>query len=184
MLERDHEADLLLVALRVLLELARRIDVEALDQRCLVRAVHAATQTREVAQRLAAGEPVVQRELAWDVPDTPVDRDGIRAGLDAEDPGRPARRPDEVEDRPDRRRLAGPVRPQESEHLALIDTQVDIDDAPVRPVGLGELVGLDDRGHGAPSRVPCQPNHCLRTSGSTMTSDPAGRPRYRSRPCQ
>ena len=32
-LERDHEPDLLLVALRVLLELARGVDVEALDQR-------------------------------------------------------------------------------------------------------------------------------------------------------
>ena len=77
MLERDDEADLLLVALRVLLELARRVDLEALDERCLVRRVDAAPQVGEVAQGLAAGQPVVQGELARDVADA---RDGSRPG--------------------------------------------------------------------------------------------------------
>jgi hypothetical protein len=41
-LERDDQADLLLVALGVLLELARRVEIEALDQRGLVGGVDAA----------------------------------------------------------------------------------------------------------------------------------------------
>ena len=59
-LERDDQADLLLVALGVLLEPARRIEVEALDQRGLIGAVDAAAQVREVLEGLAAGQPVVQ----------------------------------------------------------------------------------------------------------------------------
>ena len=53
-LERDDEPDLLLVALRVLLELARCVEVEALDQRGLVGGVDAAAQVGEVLDRLAA----------------------------------------------------------------------------------------------------------------------------------
>ena len=49
-LERDDEADLLLVALRVLPEPARWVDVEALDERRLVGLVDAAPQVREVAR--------------------------------------------------------------------------------------------------------------------------------------
>ena len=109
-LERDDEADLLLVALRVLLELARRVDLEALDERRLVGRVDAAAQVGEVAQRLAAGQAVVQRELARDVADAPMDRDRVDGRLDAEHEGPAAGRPDEVEDRPDRGRLAGAVR--------------------------------------------------------------------------
>ena len=74
MLERDDEPDLLLVALRVLLELAARVDVEALDERVAVRPVDAAAQVGEVLDRLAAGQAVVERELARDVADPAVDR--------------------------------------------------------------------------------------------------------------
>ena len=55
-LEGDDEPDLLLVALRVLLELARRVEVEALDQRRLVGRVDAAAQVGEVLD--ASGRPV------------------------------------------------------------------------------------------------------------------------------
>ena len=93
-LQRDDQPDLLLVALRVLPELARRIDVEPLDQGCLVRRVDAATQVGEVLERLAAGQLVVQRELARQVAEARVDGDRIRGRLDAEDawPGPTGRR--------------------------------------------------------------------------------------------
>ena len=86
-LERDDEADLLLVALRVLLEPAGRIEVEALDQGVPVGAIDAAAKVAEVLDGLAAGQPVVERELAGDVPDPPMDRDGVDGRLDVEHEG-------------------------------------------------------------------------------------------------
>ena len=52
-LEGGDHADLLLVALAVRLEPLAGVEVEALDQRGLVRRVHAAAQVREVLERLA-----------------------------------------------------------------------------------------------------------------------------------
>ena len=125
-----------------------RVELEALDQRLLVRRVDAAAQVGEVLERLAAGEPVVEGELAGHVADAAVDGDRVGGRLDAEDARRAAGRPDEVEQGPDRRRLAGAVGPEEAEDLALARLQVDVDDAAVLAVGLGELLGLDDGGHG------------------------------------
>ena len=76
-LEGDDQPDLLLVALRVLAELARRVHVQARDQVLLVRLVDAAAQVGEVLERLAAGEVVVQDELAGQVADA---GDGSRPG--------------------------------------------------------------------------------------------------------
>ena len=104
-----------------------------LDQLGLVRRVDAAAQVREVLDRLAAGQLVVERELARQVADPAVDRDRVDGRLDAEDRAPAARRPDVVEQRPDRRRLAGAVGAEEAERLALVDLEVDVDDAAVRP---------------------------------------------------
>ena len=77
MLERGNQADLLLVALRVLAEAPARVQVEALDEFGLVAAIHAAPEVAEVFQRLLAGQPVVQRELAGKVAESPVNRRGV-----------------------------------------------------------------------------------------------------------
>ena len=50
---------------------------EALDQRLLVGQLDAAPEVREVVDRLAGGQTVVERELARDVPDPAVDRDRV-----------------------------------------------------------------------------------------------------------
>src|SRR3990170_2904828 len=96
MLEGNDEADLLLVPLRVLFEPARRVEVEALDQRCLVRAIHATAKVGEVLERLGAGEAVVERELARQVADPAVDRHRVGGRVDAEDAGDARCGPDEV----------------------------------------------------------------------------------------
>ena len=49
--------------------------------------------------------------------------------IQAEDAGRAAGRPDQVEQQPDRRRLTRAVGPEEPEDLAGVNHQVDIDDA-------------------------------------------------------
>ncbi len=146
-LERDHQADLLLVPLRVLPEAPLRINVEALDQRRLEGLVDPAPQVSEILEGLATGQAVVEGELARNVADPAVDPDRVDARFDAEDKGSAARRADQVEDRADRGRLARAVRPEEAEHLALADLEVDIGDTEVAAVVLGELLGLDDGGH-------------------------------------
>ncbi len=149
-LERDDQPDLLLVALRVLLEPAARVEVERLDQLRDVGLVHAAAQVPEVGDGLRARQPVVQVELAGQVADALVDRDRVGGRLDAEDLGPPGGRPDEVEQDTHRRRLAGAVGPEEAEDLALGDLEVELDDAAMLAVGLGQALGLDDSGHGTP----------------------------------
>ena len=140
------------------LNLRDRVDVEARDQLGLVGRVDAAAQVREVLDRLAAGELVVEDELARQVAEAAMDRDRVDGRLDAEDRRPAARRPDVVEERPDRRRLAGAVRAEEAEGLAFVDLEVDVDDAAMRAVGLGQLLGLDDRGHAVTSfRLPMRP---------------------------
>src|ERR1019366_1806851 len=84
-----------------------------------------------------------------------MDRDRIDGAVDAEHEGLAARRPDQVDDRPDRSGLAGAVRAEEAEHLALLDAEVDLDDPAVRAVRLGQLLGLDDRGHWSSSGWGC-----------------------------
>ncbi len=79
-----------------------------------------------------------------------MDGDRVDGRLDAEDAGTPARRPDEVEQGADRRRLARAIGPEEAEDLALVDLEIDVDDPALRAVVLGEPLGLDDGGHGAP----------------------------------
>ena len=76
-----------LLPLRVLLEAPARVEVEALDELGDVRPVDAAAQVGEVGDRVGAGQPVVQVELARQVADPPVDRDRIGGRLDAEDLG-------------------------------------------------------------------------------------------------
>ena len=130
------------------------------------------------------GQPVVEGELARDVADPPVDGDRVGVRLDAEDHRPAAGRPDQVEQGPDRGRLAGAVRPEEPEHLALLDAQVDVDDPAVGAVGLGELFGLDDRGHGRTSICPSSSYHWWRMAGSSVVIDPADNPRSRSNAVQ
>ena len=120
---------------------------QSLDERGLVGGVDAAAEVGEVLERLGAGQPVVERELARQVADPSVDGHRVDGGLDAEDAGDARCRPDEVEQGPDRRGLAGAVGPQEAEDLALLDAQVHVDDPAVRAVRLGQPLGVDDRGH-------------------------------------
>ena len=102
------------------------------------------TERAEIVEVLPAGHVLVGRELAGEVPDAPMDLDAGGPCVQAEH-GRAARcRPDEVEQRPDRRRLAGAVRTEEPEHLSGLDRHRDVDDAAGGAVRLREVLGDDD----------------------------------------
>ena len=87
----------------------------------------------EVEAELARGQSLVEAEVAGQVADAPPDRD-VAARVSAEDLDATLRRTDQVEDQPDRRRLAGAVGAEEAEHLAGADLEVEIDDAALAAV--------------------------------------------------
>ena len=104
------------------------IDVEALDELGLVGRVDVAAQVREILDGLAAGQLVVQDELARQIAESRMDRDRVLVRVDAEDPRLSGRRSEVVEQGPDGRRLAGAVRAEEAERLAFLDREVELDD--------------------------------------------------------
>ena len=149
----------------------------ALDELRDVRLVDAAAQVAEVGDRLGAGQPVVQVELAGQVADPSVDRDRIGGRLDAEHLGASRCRPDEVEQDAHRRRLAGAVRPEEAEDLALGDLEVELDDAAMLAVGLGQALGLMTAVIALPFRDRHYPD---RVSASRARGAPRRRDRRRN----
>ncbi len=155
-LEGDDEPDLLLVALRVLLEGAARVEVESGDEVRLVGRIDAAAEVGEVVDRLSARQPVVQGELPGQVADATVDRDWVDGRLDTEDAGMPLCRSNQVEQDPDRRGLARAVRPKKAEDLTPLDVEIDVDDPAMRAVGLGQPLGFDDGRHCTPP-WECEP---------------------------
>jgi hypothetical protein len=70
-------------------------------------------------------------------------------GRVAEQPGPPGGRPDQPEQQPDGGRLAGPVGPEEAEHLARLDDQLQPVHGDRRPEPLGQPLGPDRLGAGA-----------------------------------
>src|SRR5688572_23689847 len=90
---------------------------------------------------------VVQTELLRHVADAPTDPFGIGSDVDAGDLRSPGRRLHQAAEHPDRCRLARPVRPEEAEHLAPSDRQVEIVDGNEGTERLAEVL----RPHGETS---------------------------------
>src|SRR5665647_2702761 len=77
-------------------------------------------------------------------------KDGGEATLLGGDPWHDAVLAQQAEQHADRRRLAGPVRPEEPVHLAAADRQVNAVESPGAAEGLGETARPDDLLHGRP----------------------------------
>jgi hypothetical protein len=146
--ERLDQPDLLLVALRQLADRLVERQPEALGELGDVRVVDAAAQAREIAQHLAGGELLVQRQLAGEVAQPAAHGDPLPADVHAQNLRTAARGPQEVEQQADRRRLAGTVRADVAEDLAGPDLEIEVVERPERPVGLGEALGADRHLHG------------------------------------
>jgi hypothetical protein len=154
----DHEgsdqADLLLVAARQALDALARVELEPLDELVAICGVDAALEIAQVGQQLLARQLAVERQLAGDVADSPVDCQAVLVHVEPEHLSRAARRPNEIEQQADRRRLARAVRPQEPEDLARLNDQIHVQDSTrVMAVPLGQLVSLDCGRHRATSEA-------------------------------
>ena len=110
------------------------------------RRIDRSAETGEGCELLVAREPVVQAQVARQVADPPAGSDAVAAAVEPEHERLTVGRPDHVEQQPDRRALAGAVRPQEAEDLAVLDAQVEAGQRahPAR-VRLRQGEGLDCR---------------------------------------
>ena len=88
--------------------------------------------------------------VAAEVGELPMDRGCLRPGVQPEDPGAAALGPDQAQEHPDRGGLAGAVRAQEAEDLALVDVGLQVDDAAALAIPPGQAAQLDRLGHAAP----------------------------------
>ena len=111
-----------------------------------VRAVQAVDPAEE-AEVLAHREVVVEAEALAHVADLPLHALGVLRDVGADDDAGAGGGRQQAAQHPDRRGLAGPVRAEEAEDLALVHGQRDPVDGLEGPEVLAELVQLDGRGH-------------------------------------
>jgi hypothetical protein len=146
-LQRLDEPDLLPVALRERPDRAVELELEPPGEALGRAEVVPPAQAREEADQLPGGEPLVEPEVAGDVADPAPHGDPVAPRVEAEDLETTRGRPDQVEQQADGRRLPGAVRAEEAEHLAGLDLEVELGDAALAAVALGQGVGAHDRGH-------------------------------------
>ena len=131
----------------------RLLEVEALEQLAGARPrllAGEAVQTPEHPQVLAPGQVLVDRRVLPGEADHPAHALRVAQHVDAAHDRAAGVRPEQRREDPDGRRLARAVRPEQPEHGALLDREVDAveraDLAAARPVDLDESLCLD-RGH-------------------------------------
>src|SRR6185503_6933021 len=145
--ERENEGELLLVAVRVLAILPPEIQIEPFGQRLDGGVLDVASQARDVRDDLGATPAAELGELARAVADLSFHGDRVAIAVESEDPRRAAGRMDQSHELPDRRGLARAVRAQETEHLAVRDREIEIEDPSTVAVVLGESLRLDGLCH-------------------------------------
>jgi hypothetical protein len=144
--EGRNDGDLLAVAARQLADRDRRVELEPLGELPPRAPLQPPERGQEIELR-AGAELTEITGVAPDVGQASVDRRRIAPDVETEDRGPPSGRTEEPEQGPDRRRLAGAVRPQQAEDLALPDAERQLDDTSASTVGLGEVDDLDDVAH-------------------------------------
>ena len=151
--KRLDEADLLAVAARELAERSGQVGLEALGEWLGEAETLEPAQGGDVREQLAPGHALREAEVAGQVAQPRADGAAVAATIEAEQACAAARRMQEVQQRADRRRLAGAVGAEESEDLTAVDGQGEVMDAAGGVgVALGQAVGGDDRVDGLPAR--------------------------------
>src|SRR5262249_23280543 len=104
----------------------------------------------EVREVLFGGQIRIDRQLARQVADEPARLETAVMTVDAEHRRRAARRTQQVENEPDRRRLAGAVGAEEAEDLAALDVERETIHPDHSTEVLGEAIEVKGRGHDRP----------------------------------
>ena len=116
--EGIHDAHLLAVSCRVVLDLAVQIEIESLGELFHVRLGLDLAKVGEVDQVLAGGHCVVEREVTRQVPRPAADLHRALHDVQPENLSGPVGWEQKVEQRPDRRRFPRTIRAEEPEGLA------------------------------------------------------------------
>src|SRR6266702_1868129 len=142
-----NDPDLALVAARILAELAAGIQIESLDELLEIGLIDASAQVPEVFQNLPAGQAGVERKLAWQIADQPLD---LHRLLPAVQPGN-ARcagvGAQQRHEQANRGGFARAVGAKEAKHLALFHAEGDVGNAALAAVALGQTLYFYDRCH-------------------------------------
>jgi len=137
--ESEEDAELLLVAARVLAEPAAQVEVETLGDGANEAGVSPATHATEVGDHLLAAQAAELRHLARHVADLPLDGDRVALAVQAEDVRRAEGGADEAHETADGGALARAVGPEVAEHLLARDVKVEVEKAVPEPVVLGQF---------------------------------------------
>ena len=108
---------------------------------------NAALEVGGIEEKLLAAEIGVERRVGGEIANAPPYLQGTGLGVQAKHPGCAAGGPDEVKEETDGGGLAGAVGAKIAENAPGHDLQIEIDDAPLLTVVLGELLQLDDGVH-------------------------------------
>ena len=150
--EREHDPELLAVALRQLVDLAVEDHPEPFDQLIAQPLIDPAAGAGEPVEHAPAGHPRVKLELAGQVAAAGVDGDAVAEAVQPEHPGAAGAGALQAEQQPDRGRLARAVGPEEPEHLPAVDAQIEPVDRDRRPERFRQPLCLDGGGHGWAAR--------------------------------
>ena len=169
-------ASCVLLAFREMAGLLADIEPELVQQRALGLLIPMSAKRREVVERVAHGHPGVERHGVRHVRKPRFDGHFVARRIQAEDLHLPARRPQQVQQAFDRRRLAGPVTAKEAVAASRLHLQVEAGDGVGPSEAAHELVDRDDGGFGihgcphftAPSR--CCWNASYRSAASRRNS--------------
>ena len=120
----------MLYSRRLAAKIGRR-QLEAIQQRAPQPAsTRRSTEAAEKIQRRLAGHVAVKTQFARQVADSRAHLETLRLAIRAEDGRPPGGRPHEIEQNPDRRRLAGAIQTEEAEDLAGLHVERDVSAAP------------------------------------------------------
>ena len=143
--QREQEGQLLAVAARELASRLAQVEVEPLRQRTGAGRPTDPVEVTDVVDVVLPGEPRVERDVARDVADPPMQLVTARPGIEPEQLDAARRGPGEPHDDPQRRRLAGAVGPEVAEDLAVLDDEVDATQGLGRTEPLRDAFTADDR---------------------------------------
>ena len=145
--ERLHDPDLLAIPLRQAADARPEVQLEPRRELVDAASGDTAAQVAEVAKQLPSRLPAVNDEVAGQVADAGTQRGATEPWALAEHGHRSPARADQVEQDPDRGRLAGTVGPKETVDLAGLDLEIQPVEPATTTVELAEALGPDDIGH-------------------------------------
>ena len=123
----------------------REVEPELIESARSVSTFHRVAERREVVERLAHGHPRIERDVVGHVGQPRLDGDFVARRIEAEHAHRAARRPQQIQQALDRRRLAGAVAAEEAVAAAGLDAQVEAVDRVGATEPADEAGDLDDR---------------------------------------